>query len=213
VAIRHVWPLISGGAWRHGVLQLLLSWSQHSVCAKALAEFASRYPDPHLNVLISATEDTKENVLPPGFEEFTLEATRRLENGDGAVDAALQDMLSALSRQTAEELAVGTLGNLCVTGQNMPMFKEQLGPQCASLVGRLVRHLRPEDWRLCGRTAATLCNVVRLGGVFAEEVEKTCTDAVVAVLRELGSRENPTPIAQARADCEPGFRSLANQWC
>ena len=66
-AVRHVWPLLEGSQqWRYDILSLLFEWSQRSISAKAMAEFAARYPQ-HLQMLIDiVAKEKKEDALPPG---------------------------------------------------------------------------------------------------------------------------------------------------
>lgn len=184
-AIRHVWPLLSSPTWRYTGLALLMEWSQRSVSAKALAEFAGRHPDPHVHLLVEAVaQETKENLLPPGFEERTKEAAERLETGDLDVETALEDMMQGLSKPSASELAVGTLGNMLSAGVLLPVFKAELVQYCDEIVVALKHRLKSLDWRLCGRAAGALCNLVRLGDTFSAAVQEQCTEALVAVLRD-----------------------------
>jgi len=212
-AVRHVWPLLSSETWRHSVLELMLEWSQRSVSAKSLAEFAGRYPSPHLQLLIDAmTRDTKENVLPPGFEKCTQAAAERVDRGEVGIDDALQDVLAGLSAPSMAELAVSTLGNICLAGQLLPVFKEQLSPFCSVLVTALSNKLRAFDWRLCGRAAGALCNMVRLGDVFVMAVHEQCVEPLVKALREESSQEGASAFlkalhAQGGANMMPGSKS------
>ena len=66
-AVRHVWPLLEGSQqWRYEILSLLFEWSQRSISAKAMAEFAARYPQ-HLQMLTDiVAKEKKEDALPPG---------------------------------------------------------------------------------------------------------------------------------------------------
>ena len=60
-AVRHVWPLLAAASWRHEVLKVLMEWSQRPLSGKAMAQFAGRYPDPHLRLLLDAiTHETKD---------------------------------------------------------------------------------------------------------------------------------------------------------
>merc|ERR1711988_960193 len=191
-AVRYVWPFLSSDTWRHKVLQLLMEWSQCPVSAKSLAEFASRYPKPHLELLIeSVTKDEKENVLPPNFEETTRRASERLEKGELGVEAALEDMLSGLSTLSAAELAVSALGNVCVAGHMLPSFKEQITPFRDDIIAALCRQLRPLDWRLCGRAAGTVANILRLGNCFVDAVQEKCLEPLVKALREEAADQGP----------------------
>lgn len=191
-AVRYVWPLLSSSAWRHRVLELLMEWSQCSVSAKVVAEFASRYPEPHLRMLVDAmTREEKENLLPPGFEDIARSATERLEHGEQGIDAAMDDMLRGLSSLSAAELAVSTVGNICVAGQALPTFKEQIAPFRDDIISALARQLRPLDWRLCGRAAGTLANVLRCGSGFVDAVQEQCLEPLVKALREESADQGP----------------------
>uniref|UniRef100_A0A7S4QH08 Protein unc-45 homolog B n=1 Tax=Alexandrium monilatum TaxID=311494 RepID=A0A7S4QH08_9DINO len=193
-AVRHVWPLLSCSTWRHGVLELLLEWSQRSITAKAMAEFAGRNPDPHLCLLLEAvTRETKENLLPPGLEDRAQSASRHLENAQN-MDEALEEVFQGLTLQSPAELALSTLGNLCLAGRSLPAFKEHLVPFQDELVDALGRQLRPMNWRLCGRAAGAACNVVRLGSSFAAAVEEKCLEPLVAALRGECAEEGPASL-------------------
>jgi len=194
-AVRHVWPFLSSDTYRHKVLELLMEWSQCSVSARLLAEFASRYPKPHLSLLVDAvTKEEKGNLLPPNFEETARKATERLDKGEVGIDSALDDVLRGLSSLSAAELAVSTLGNVCVAGHVLPAFKEQIAPFCDDIVGALCRHLRPLDWRLCGRAAGTIANILRLGDVFVDAVQERCLDPLVKALREEAKDKGPSSM-------------------
>jgi len=185
MAMRHVWPLLGCASRRRAVLELLLEFSQRTVSAKAMADFASRYPDPHLRLLVDAvTEEAKENVLPAGLQEKLQASAKRIESGEQGLESALEDVLQGLSAPSPAELAVSTLGNICLAGQAVPAFRTQLEPFSAALAAALRRHLRPLDWRLCGRAAGAICNAVRLGAGLAEALEEQCLEALVVALRE-----------------------------
>lgn len=72
-AVRHVWPFLesqdvtlSNVSFRYDTLSLLYEWSQCSISAKPMAEFAARYPN-HVQMLIDViTTEKKEDALPPG---------------------------------------------------------------------------------------------------------------------------------------------------
>jgi hypothetical protein len=187
-AVRHVWPLITSETWRYQVLQLLLQWSECSVSGRSMAEFASRYPTPHVDLLIAAVKDeSKENMLPPGFEDTAREAAARLERGDQEFENAMGDVMRGLNSLSATELALTTLGNICVAGQILPAFKEQIAPFCQDIVGALSRQLRPMEWRLCGRAAGVITNLLRCGEVFVTAVEAHCLAPLVTALKEESS--------------------------
>jgi len=196
-AVRHVWPFLASDPSRHRVLELLHEWSQCSVSSRALAEFASRYPKPHFHLLIEAvTTESKENIMPPNFEETARAATERLKHGEQGVEAALEDMLAGLSRMSAAELAVSTLGNLAVAGAPLPTFKAEISAFCDEIVNALCRQLRPLDWRLCGRAAGTIANVLRLGSNFVDAVQETCLEPIVTALREEAADKGPMAEVQ-----------------
>ncbi len=71
-AVRHVWPFLESQdvtqdvSFRYDILSLLYEWSQCSISAKPMAEFAARYPN-HVQMLIDViTTEKKEDALPPG---------------------------------------------------------------------------------------------------------------------------------------------------
>lgn len=183
-AIRHVWPLVAAEPWRHMVLELLLEWSQRSISAKALAEFAGRYPEPNLRLLVEAvTSDAKENILPPSFDRITKEAAERIDAGRGSVDDALEDIFQGLAACSDAELAVSALGNACSAGHANAQFREHMLPFCEPLVAALARMLDPKKSRFGGRAAGALCNLLRLGDAFSGAVADTCTEPLVKALR------------------------------
>jgi hypothetical protein len=92
--------------------------------------------------------------------------------------------MRGLGSLSASELAVSTLGNLCVAGQVLATFKEEITPFCDEIVAALCRQLRPLDWRLCGRAAGTIANIMRLGSCFVDAVQETCLEPLVKALRE-----------------------------
>jgi len=197
-AVKHIWPLISSKTWRQKVLELLMEWSQVTVSARALAEFASRYPKPHLQLLVDAvTREEKDNIMPPNFEETARKATERLDKGQSGIEEALDDMLRGLSSLSAAELAVSTLGNVCVAGHVLPNFKEQIAPFCDVIVEALSRHLKPLDWRLCGRAAGTIANICRCGSVFLDGVQEKCLVPLVTALREEAKDQGPSSMVQS----------------
>lgn len=200
-AIRHVWPLLANESWRQEILELLMEWSQRSISGKTLAEFAGRYPDPHVRLLIdAAASDAKDTMLPPGFEERARKATQRLENGVDNLDAAIEDLTEGFKQHSPTELAVSTLGNLCLAGQNVAAFREEIAKHCGRIVSALQRHLRPMDWRLAGRAAGALCNVLRLGAAFVEAVHEKCLEPLVAILREESKADGPASMLQVLAE-------------
>merc|ERR1719230_1897869 len=148
-----------------------------------MAEYASRYPDPSLRLLIEAvTQDTKENVLPPNFEDRARAASERLDRGEKDVESALQEVLEGLTKPSVTELAMSCLGNLCLAGQHYPAFQEQMAPVCDALVGALAGRLKPLDWRLCGRAAGAVCNVLPLGDCYVNAVREKCVAPLVNTL-------------------------------
>ena len=72
-AVRHVWPLLEGANdWRYDILSLLFEWSQRSISAKGMAEFAAKYPQ-HVQMLIDIiAQEKKEDALPPGGMKMGL---------------------------------------------------------------------------------------------------------------------------------------------
>jgi len=199
-AMRFVWPLLSSEEWRHSVLELLMEWSQRSVSARSMAEFASRYPMPNLSLLVQAiTQETKENVLPPGFDERMKASADKMESGEMDMEAALGDVLEGLNKPSIAELAVSTLGNICLAGQNLALYKEQLVPFCDDLVAALKGRLRALDWRLCGKAAGAICNIVRLGDVFSAKVEEICIEPILKALQEEGTSEGSSAFLQSLA--------------
>jgi len=134
--------------------------------------------------------------LPPGFEERVKASADRMESGTLGVDVALQDLLQGLSSLSATEMAVSTIGNVCLAGQLLPLFKEQLVPFCDALVDGLKCRLKAHDWRLCGRAAGALCNLVRLGDSFAAAVQERCVEPLVTALREETSGEGASSFLQ-----------------
>jgi len=211
-AVRHVWPLITNNDWRHAVLELLFEWSQRSISAKSMAEFAGRYPDPHLRTLVEiVASDSKENILPPGFEERAKQASERLGGDSGGMDgldSVFDDMLAGLSKSSAAELAVSALGNICLAGQGLPVFKEQLATFRDELVTALSKQLKPMNWRLCGRAAGAVCNLLRLGDTFAAAVEEKCTKPLVIALRDEvgeGGESSAAPMMKAMREMGAGM--------
>jgi hypothetical protein len=201
-AVRHVWPLIVCPTWRYAVLQLLMEWSQRSVSQKAVAEFASRYPEPHFNLLIEAvTSESKDNILPPNFEQGIKKASAHMESGQLGVDAALEKVMQGLSAPSVAELAISSLGNMSVAGQLLPAFKDELASHAGAIVSALKTRLKAFDWRLCGRAAGALTNMLRLGDSFAVAIEEQCVEALVTALREecsdAGSLKNLQQLLEA----------------
>ncbi|CAL1152317.1 unnamed protein product [Cladocopium goreaui] len=179
-AVRHVWPLLEGSQqWRYDILSLLFEWSQRSISAKAMAEFAARYPQ-HLQMLIDiVAKEKKEDALPPGFQDNAKKAADFLELGS---EAAMQQMMDSLLVQSPMELAIGSVGNLCAAGAPLNIFQEQISGLVPSMVSALRRHLRPNDWRVCGPAAGALCNLLRLPSA-AAEVE-SCSELLLKALSE-----------------------------
>mmetsp|Transcript_145039 Transcript_145039/g.368022 ORF Transcript_145039/g.368022 Transcript_145039/m.368022 type:complete len:1105 (+) Transcript_145039:115-3429(+) len=203
-AVRHVWPLLACDEWRHPVLELLLEWSQRTISAKAMAEFAARHPEPHLRLLIDAvTTESKENMLPPGFEDRAKQASERFgadAGGAEALDSLFDEMVVGLSKSSPAELAVSILGNMCLPGQSIPAFRDVMAPFRVALVPALARQLKPMNWRLCGRSAGAVCNLLRLGDAFATAVEEECTKPLVTALRdEVGEADTSDGGSQPRS--------------
>mmetsp|Transcript_13849 Transcript_13849/g.30537 ORF Transcript_13849/g.30537 Transcript_13849/m.30537 type:complete len:1088 (-) Transcript_13849:137-3400(-) len=191
-AVRHVWPLITKPEWRQQVLELLMEWSQRTISARTMAEFASRYADPYLAGLVEIVSDErKENMLPPGFESRAKQASERLSKATSnqgslsGMDAAFEEVLSGLQQSCPAELVMSILGNLCLCGGSLVAFKEQMGKYAKDFVSALGRELnKPMNWRFRGRAAGAVCNLLRLGDTFGELVESKCTKALVSALKE-----------------------------
>lgn len=191
-AVRNVWPLLAEEAWRYDVMLLLTEWSQRALSGKSMADFAGRYPDPNLRLLIQlANEERRENVLPPGFEDRAKKAADRLESGHAGVEEAMEEVLQGLAQQSPMEMAISTLGNVCLGGLSNPVFKEEAAAVASDIVDALAKHLKPMDWRVCGKAAGALCNVLRLGETLAAQVQEKCTKLLVEALREEGKADGP----------------------
>lgn len=183
-AVRHIWPMMTNQEWKHSIMELLVEWSQKSTSARTMAVFASRHPNPHLKLVVDAfSEDSKENMLPPGFEETARQASERLKGNSDGMSDVFEDMVSGLSKHSLAELAVSTIGNMCLAGQGLPAFKEQLLPFCDKIVTALARQIKPMNWRLCGRAAAAVCNILRLGDSYSTTIEQQCIKPLVEALR------------------------------
>jgi len=94
------------------------------------------------------------------------------------------------------ELAVSTLGNMSVVGHALPAFKEQMVPYRDQIIDSLASHLRALDWRLCGRAAGTITNMLRLGESFIDAVQEKCLKPLVVALKEESSGEGPKSMLQ-----------------
>eukprot|EP00425_Heterocapsa_triquetra_P045235 CAMPEP_0195086172 /NCGR_PEP_ID=MMETSP0448-20130528/26371_1 /TAXON_ID=66468 /ORGANISM="Heterocapsa triquestra, Strain CCMP 448" /LENGTH=1109 /DNA_ID=CAMNT_0040119613 /DNA_START=1 /DNA_END=3330 /DNA_ORIENTATION=+ len=212
-AVRHVWPLLAQDSWRHSVLELIAEWSQRTISAKALAEFASRYPDPHMRLLLdAATLETKENILPPGFDAKAKQAASLVERGERSMDDALESVLEGLQAQSPAELAVSSLGNICLAGQANAAFRERISPLRDVIITGLSRQLKPANWRLCGRAAGALCNVVRLGPEFAQAMQEQALAPLIQALREECSEDTgPTAMLRQLQGKTPGGGGLPMQ--
>merc|ERR1719282_1173268 len=113
-----------------------MEWSQRSITAKAMGEFAHRYPDPNLRILIDIiSQNEKQNVLPPDLEEVAKKASNRLDQGKSGIDAALNEVMQGVMLSTPLELALSTVGNLCLAGAPLPGFKEQMAVYRETLIG------------------------------------------------------------------------------
>eukprot|EP00930_Biecheleria_cincta_P030752 TRINITY_DN2130_c0_g1_i1.p1 TRINITY_DN2130_c0_g1~~TRINITY_DN2130_c0_g1_i1.p1 ORF type:complete len:1073 (+),score=266.61 TRINITY_DN2130_c0_g1_i1:49-3267(+) len=213
-AVRNVWPLLAEEEWRYDVMLLLTEWSQRALSAKAMAEFAGRYPDPNLRLLIQlANEERRENVLPPGFEDRAKKAADRLESGHAGVEEAMEEVLQGLTQQSPMEMAISTLGNVCLGGVGNAVFKEEAAAVASDMVDALAKHIRPMDWRVCGKAAGALCNVLRLGETLAAQVQEKCTKLLVEAIREEGRADGPAAtmrslLQQAGAEASSGRSGL-----
>lgn len=181
-AVKNVWPLLTNDKWRYQVTELLSEWSQRPLSGKAMVDFVTRYPDPHLRLLIDAiTTETEENMLPPNAHDKIREASERLEQM--GTEAALGEVLNILSVPSISEMALGALGNLGLAGQKSTQFKETIIPYSESLIGVIAKRLRPNDWKIAGKAAGALCNLLPLGGNFPEVAAKTCISPLISALR------------------------------
>lgn len=182
-AVKSVWPLLTNEKWRYQVTELLNEWSQRSLSAKVMVEFVWRYPDPHLRLLIDAiTTETKENMLPPDAENKIRQASERLE--EMGTQAALGEVLEILAVPSISEMALGTLGNLGLAGKESTKFKDAVFPYSESLIAVIAKRLRPNDWKMAGKAAGALCNLLSLGGDFPSLASKTCVSPLITALRE-----------------------------
>lgn len=177
-----------------------MEWSQRPLSGKAMAQFAGRYPDPHLRLLLDAiTHETKENVLPPRWEATAKTASEKVARGDLDMDAALDRILTSFAGPSAAELATSILGNLILMGDQVEAFKRELDPFCSDIVDAVQRTLRPAHPRLCGRSAGLLCNLLRLGGNFKGALQERCPSPVLSALRESCAEDQPV-LLQSREE-------------
>eukprot|EP00441_Pelagodinium_beii_P047349 CAMPEP_0197621836 /NCGR_PEP_ID=MMETSP1338-20131121/2275_1 /TAXON_ID=43686 ORGANISM="Pelagodinium beii, Strain RCC1491" /NCGR_SAMPLE_ID=MMETSP1338 /ASSEMBLY_ACC=CAM_ASM_000754 /LENGTH=1093 /DNA_ID=CAMNT_0043191385 /DNA_START=80 /DNA_END=3361 /DNA_ORIENTATION=- len=190
-SVRSIFPLLSSEKWRYDIMLLLMEWSQRSITARSMAEFAGRYPEMVKLLIDLAAEDSKDSILPPGLEDRAKKAADRFEHGKAGLESAMEDVIQGLMAQSPVELAVSTLGNICLAGTANVQFKEQITPFASELVGALCLHLRPLDWRVCGKAAGALCNVLRVGDVMAQTVQEQCTKPLLTALREENESEGP----------------------
>lgn len=119
-AVKHAWPLLGDEALRYSVLELLEEWSQRPVSAKQMVDFLRRYPSPHLGQIIDGlTNESKENILPPRFEEAARAAGERIKRqSEGAApdfDRAYEDIMQAMSAPSIADLSMAVLGNLLIS--------------------------------------------------------------------------------------------------
>merc|ERR1711937_656626 len=99
-------------------------------------------------------------------------------------DAALGHVLEILSVARISEMALGTLGNLGLAGRDSAKFKEAVFPYSESLISVISKRLRPNDWKMAGKAAGALCNLLSLGGDFPSLASKTCVSPLITALRE-----------------------------
>jgi len=181
-AVKNVWPLLTNEKWRYEVTELLSEWSARPLSAKVMVDFVWRYPDPHLCLLMDATTtETEENMLPPGAQEKIRQASERLE--DMGTEAAFAEVLDILSVASISEMALGTLGNLCLAGQKSEKFKEAVFPYSESIMNVIAKRLRPNDWKMAGKAAGALCNLLPLGGEFPALAAKKCISPLISALK------------------------------
>merc|ERR1711977_721316 len=149
---------------------------------KAMVDFVTRYPDPHLRLLIDAiTTETEENMLPPGAHDKIRQASERLE--EMGTQAALGEVLEILAVPSISEMAMGTLGNLGLAGKESTKFKDAVFPYSESLIAVIAKRLRPNDWKMAGKAAGALCNLLSLGGDFPSLASKTCVSPLITALK------------------------------
>jgi len=189
-AVRHVWPFLesqdvtlSNVSFRYDTLSLLYEWSQCSISAKPMAEFAARYPN-HVQMLIDViTTEKKEDALPPGFQDNAKKAVDFLELGS---EASMQKMLDSFLVQSPIELAISSLGNLCAAGAALKLFQEQISASVPSIVSALRHQLRCGGG-FCGAAAGAFCNVLRLNATNSNEINaelEKCSENLLSALRE-----------------------------
>jgi len=154
-----------------------------------MTEFAGRNPEPSLRLLVDAiVSESKENVLPPNFDRVAKQAAERMDAGQSNVEEALDEVLQGLSACSPAELGVSALGNMCSAGHANQQFKEALLPHREALVASLKRMLEPLNFRLCGRAAGAVGNLLRLGDAFSIAICEACAEPLVKALRhELSS--------------------------
>jgi tetratricopeptide (TPR) repeat protein len=181
-AVKNVWPLLTNEKWRYQVTELLSEWSQRPLSAKVMVEFVWKYPDPHLRLLIDAiTTETEANMLPPGAHDKIRQASERME--EMGTDAAFGEVLDILSVPSISEMALGTLGNLGLAGKDSNKFKEAVFPYSESLISVISKRLKPNDWKMAGKAAGALCNLLSLGGDFPSLASNTCVSPLISALK------------------------------
>jgi len=141
--------------------------------------------------------------MPPGFEDRAQRACLRMEQEvPGAIETALADVMHGLAAQSPTELAISILGNMCLSGHLMPIFKEQLASFTEDFLRAICRFLKPQSRRLCGRSAGAICNLVRCGELFAKAVQEHCLAPLVAALRDECAHEGPASLFKSMCSRE-----------
>jgi len=145
-------------------------------------EFVWRYPDPHLRLLMDAiTTETEENMMPPGAHDKIRQASERLE--EMGTEAAFSEVLEIMSVASISEMALGALGNICLAGQTSTQFKEAVAVYSEPLISVIAKRLRPNDWKMAGKAAGALCNLLPLGGDFPALAAKSCISPLISALK------------------------------
>eukprot|EP00421_Protoceratium_reticulatum_P021651 CAMPEP_0168388320 /NCGR_PEP_ID=MMETSP0228-20121227/16392_1 /TAXON_ID=133427 /ORGANISM="Protoceratium reticulatum, Strain CCCM 535 (=CCMP 1889)" /LENGTH=988 /DNA_ID=CAMNT_0008401567 /DNA_START=24 /DNA_END=2990 /DNA_ORIENTATION=+ len=165
-AVRHVWPLLPCAAWRQTTLELLRGWSMHSLSARAMAEFAGRYPES-LRLLTAAAAGDVPGPLP---------VERALGLGTAPAAQPLE---------VPVELALSALGNICLAGHLLPAFRDAAVPLLEALAPTLATHIGARQLR--ARAAAAVSSAVRLGEGPARAAEEHCLRPLCVALAEGGA--------------------------
>merc|ERR1711904_57150 len=81
------------------------------------------------------------------------------------------------------EMALGTLGNLGLAGKESTKFKDAVFLYSESLIAVIAKRLRPNDWKMAGKAAGALCNLLSLGGDFPSLASNTCVTPLISALQ------------------------------